>query len=166
MHFKIPEPSTDIHKFLSFQSVQRRKVKKVAVTYPADEETLRTLRPIDNSVGEQIFAIKALRLEREAQIKSNSRLKRQDSVFKTIGTKGTFKDVLDEKLKNDSFRKDMRYWPQFQRILLKMTDHPSFELAVNAFILANTVVLALYHHGIQKDFKQVLDILNLVGVVL
>ncbi|XP_031569259.1 sodium channel protein 60E-like, partial [Actinia tenebrosa] len=144
------------------ESVQRRKEKKVAVSYPADEETLRTLRPIDNSVGALLRAIKAMRLEQEAQAKQRSHsLARKDSVLKSIGTKGTFKDVLDEKLKNYSFTQDMRKWPKFQRFLLKMIDHPSFELVVNAFILGNTVVLALYHHGIDEGFRQILDILNL-----
>ena len=104
-------------------------------------------------------------MEREAEARQRSRrIERRDSVLKTIGTKGTFKDVLDEKLKDISFIQDMRSWPKFQRIVLKIIDHPSFELGVNAFILANTVVLAMYHHGIDEGFRQVLDILNLVSL--
>lgn len=108
-----------------------------------------------------------MRLEQEAEAKQRSHnLHRKDSVLKSIGTKGTFKDVLDEKLKNHTFTQDMRSWPKFQRLLLKIIDRPFFELGVNAFILANTVVLALYHHGIDEDFHQVLNILNLVGLLV
>ncbi|KXJ05965.1 Sodium channel protein 1 brain [Exaiptasia diaphana] len=146
------------------ESVQRRREKKSAVSYPADEETLRTLRPLNTTVGAQILGIKAIRREIAYQIKQaqKSNIQRKESIFKKIGSKNTFKDVLDEKLKNDLFTQDMRCWPRFQRILLSAVDHPLFELAVNGFILANTVVLALYHYGINDGFKYVLDILNLV----
>ena len=37
-----------------------------------------------------------------------------------------------------------------------------FDVVIVSVILMNTVVLALYHHGIDKSFENVLDVCNMV----
>ena len=47
--------------------------------------------------------------------------------------------------------------------MVVITSHSTFDAVIVVLILLNTVVLALYHHGINKDFRHVLDYVNLVS---
>lgn len=38
----------------------------------------------------------------------------------------------------------------------------AFDAVIIGVILLNTIVLALYHHGIEKSFEKVLDLCNMV----
>lgn len=39
----------------------------------------------------------------------------------------------------------------------------TFDVVIIGIILLNTIVLALYHYGIEKSFENVLDLCNMVG---
>lgn len=60
-------------------------------------------------------------------------------------------------LREDSFFKTIR-----QR-MRDITAHPGFDAVIVVLILLNTIVLALYHHGIDPEFRHVLDNVNLVS---
>ena len=44
-----------------------------------------------------------------------------------------------------------------------ITAHPAFDAVIVVLILLNTIVLSLYHHGIDAKFRHVLDYVNLVS---
>ena len=54
----------------------------------------------------------------------------------------------------------------FKTIRQRMRDitaHPGFDAVIVVLILLNTIVLALYHHGIDAKFRHILDNVNLVS---
>ena len=50
-----------------------------------------------------------------------------------------------------------------QKRILQITAHSAFDVIIMVLILANTVILALYHYGIDPAFERVLDRINLVS---
>ena len=44
-----------------------------------------------------------------------------------------------------------------------ITSHSAFDVVIVMLILLNTIVLALYHHGIHPEFRHILDYVNLVS---
>ena len=44
-----------------------------------------------------------------------------------------------------------------------ITSHPGFDAVIVVLILLNTIVLAVYHHGIDPQFRHILDNVNLVS---
>ena len=59
--------------------------------------------------------------------------------------------------REDSFIETIR-----QRMRVIMT-HSGFDAVIVVLILLNTIVLAVYHHGIDAKFRHVLDNINLVS---
>ena len=55
------------------------------------------------------------------------------------------------------------WWKWIRQSLKDLTSHSAFDVAIVTLILLNTIVLALYHHGIDPEFRQVLDNINLVS---
>ena len=54
----------------------------------------------------------------------------------------------------------------FKRVRKCMNDiisHSTFDVVIVVMILLNTIVLALYYHGIHPDFRHILDYVNLVS---
>ena len=152
--------------FISFSKQEkRRREDKIAVSYPADAETLEHLHPLTKSVQVLIKSIHSIRTQRKIdELTGKSKRKSEPpSLFRLIASKNSFKEILDEKLKNDTFRTDMTCIRRLQRVMCDVMGHPAMEFIIMGFILANTVVLALHHHQIEAEFKRVLDILNLVG---
>lgn len=47
-----------------------------------------------------------------------------------------------------------------------ITSHSTFDVIIVILILLNTIVLALYHHGIGPEFRHVLDYINLVSIIM
>ncbi|PFX17439.1 Sodium channel protein type 4 subunit alpha B [Stylophora pistillata] len=88
------------------------------------------------------------------------------SLFRLIGSKNSFKEILDEKMKNDAFRTDMKWTRRLQRMMCDVMGHSIVEVFFLGFILANTVVLAVDHHQIDSQFKKVLDVLNLMFTII
>lgn len=55
-------------------------------------------------------------------------------------------------------------WKRMRQCLNDITSHSTFDVGIVVLILLNTIVLALYHHGIDPKFRSILDWVNLVSV--
>lgn len=55
------------------------------------------------------------------------------------------------------------FWKNLRERMRDITTHSAFDAVIVVLILLNTIVLALYHHGIDPKFRQVLDYVNLVS---
>lgn len=139
------------------------------MSYPADSETLEHLHPLTTRVQVLIKTIHSIRTQKKIEEITYRVPKESEppSLFRLIASKNSFKEILDEKLKNETFRTEMTWKRRLQRTMCDVMGHPAVEFTIMGFILANTVVLALHHHHIDTQFKKVLDVLNLVlGFVL
>lgn len=58
---------------------------------------------------------------------------------------------------------DYEGWLQFQNCLYGIVKDPLFELFITTCIVLNTLFLALEHHGMSENVRQVLDIGNKVN---
>ena len=54
-------------------------------------------------------------------------------------------------------------WKMVRKCMQQITSHPAFDVVILLLIVLNTVVLAMYYHGIPAQFRRVLDILNWVS---
>lgn len=135
------------------------------MSYPADSDTLEHLHPLTTRVQVLIKTIHCIRTQKKIE-EINFRVPKEPeppSLLRLIASKNSFKEILEEKMKNEAFRTEMSWKRRLQRKMCEVLGHPSVEMLIMGFILANTVVLALHHHKIDADFKKVLDILNLVS---
>lgn len=57
---------------------------------------------------------------------------------------------------------DYEGWLQFQNCLYGIVKDPLFELFITTCIILNTLFLALEHHGMSENVRQVLDVGNKV----
>ena len=55
------------------------------------------------------------------------------------------------------------FWKKVQKCMRHITSHSTFDVVIITLIGLNTIVLALYHHGIHPQFRNVLDYVNLVS---
>ena len=153
--------------FLFYKNERRKRANRTAMSYPADSDTLEHLHPLTTSVQVLIKTIHAIRTQKKIE-EINFRIPEvpePPSLLRLIGSKNSFKEILDEKMKDESFRTAMSWKRRLQRKMCEVLGHPAVEMCIMGFILANTVVLALHHHQIEAEFKRVLDVLNLVRVV-
>lgn len=136
------------------------------MSYPADSDTLEHLHPLTTRVQVLIKTIHSIRTQKKIE-EINFRVPKEPeppSLFRLIASKNSFKEILDEKLKNETFRTEMTWQRRLQRMMCNVVGHPYVEMLIMGFILANTVVLAVDHHQIDTQVKKVLDVLNLVSV--
>ena len=134
------------------------------MSYPADSETLEHLHPLTTRVQVLVKTIHSIRTQKKIE-EITFRVPKEPpppSLLRVIGSKNSFKEILDEKLKNETFRTEMTWTRRLQRMMCDIMGHPAAEVIIMGCILANTVVLALHHHQIDEQFKKVLDVLNLV----
>lgn len=61
---------------------------------------------------------------------------------------------------------DYEGWLQFQNCLYGIVKDPLFELFITTCIVLNTLFLALEHHGMSENVRQVLDVGNKVNKIL
>ena len=136
------------------------------MSYPADSDTLEHLHPLTTRVQVLIKTIHSVRTQKKIEEITFRTPKepKPPSIFRLIASKNSFKEILDEKLEDETFRTEMTWKRRLQRMMCDVLGHPSVEMCIMGFILANTVVLALYHHEINVQFKKVLDALNLVSM--
>ena len=151
---------------ISSQTERLKRENRTAMSYPADSETLEHLQPLTTRVQVLIKTIHSIRTQKKIEEINNRSPKDSEppSLYRLIASKNSFKEILDEKLKNETFRTEMTWKRRLQRMMCDVMGHPAVEFTIMGFILANTVVLALHHHQIDTHFKKVLDVLNLVLV--
>lgn len=151
---------------ISSKTERLKRENRTAMSYPADSETLEHLQPLTTRVQVLIKTIHSIRTQKKIEEINNRSPKDSEppSLYRLIASKNSFKEILDEKLKNETFRTEMTWKRRLQRTMCDVMGHPAVEFTIMGFILANTVVLALHHHQIDTHFKKVLDVLNLVLV--
>lgn len=144
--------------------------KRKDKTYTVDEETLSRLVPLEKKLAVQLKALKAIKRQRRALMVLQAFTKRHQTptLLQRLGSKNTFKDVLEEKIKYETLYRNPRekFWEKklrrFQHLMCAAMAHPLFETIIMTFIILNTAVLALYHHGIDPVMAKYLDNTNLV----
>ena len=55
------------------------------------------------------------------------------------------------------------FWKRVRKCMRVITSHSTFDAVIVTLIVLNTIVLALYYHGIHPQFRNVLDNMNLVS---
>ena len=151
--------------------MQNKLSKRKATTYAVDEETLERLVPLEKKLEIQLKALKAIKRQRRvlAVLQAFAGRHQPPTLFQRLGRKNTFKDVLEEKIKYETLHRNPRekVWQRtlrkIQHLMCRAMAHPVFETIIMTFIILNTAVLALYHHGIDPDMSAYLDIANLVN---
>ncbi|RMX46589.1 hypothetical protein pdam_00019719 [Pocillopora damicornis] len=149
-----------IHK----ETARQKHENKTAMSYPADSDTLEHLHPLTTKVQVLIKTIHSIRTQKKVE-EITFRVPKEPpppSLLRLIGSKNSFKEILDEKMKNEAFRTNMTWKRRLQRMMCDVMGHSIVEVTIMGFILANTVVLAVDHHQIDSQFKKVLDVLNLM----
>lgn len=106
----------------------------------------------------------ALERQRDARKVSQAygREEGKHEILKKLGQHSSLKDIVEEKMKRKSFDQSDSPWKTFQRRMCKVVVHVWFENIIMVLIFMNTVVLALYYHGINSTFSGILDLCNQV----
>lgn len=65
--------------------------------------------------------------------------------------------------KSNGVLRAIAWWKGIRQGLKDLTLHSTFDVVIVTLILLNTIVLASYYHGINPEFRQVLDYVNLVS---
>ncbi|XP_015747869.1 PREDICTED: sodium channel protein 60E-like [Acropora digitifera] len=68
--------------------------------------------------------------------------------------------------KSNGVLRAIAWWKGIRQGLKDLTSHSTFDVVIVTLILLNTIVLASYYHGINPEFRQVLDYVNLVFTAL
>lgn len=67
--------------------------------------------------------------------------------------------------KSNGVIRAIAWWKGIRKGLKGLISHSTFDVVIVTMILLNTIILALYYHGINPDFRQVLDYVNLVSEI-
>lgn len=65
--------------------------------------------------------------------------------------------------KSNGVVRAIAWWKGIRQGLKDLTSHSTFDVVIVTLIMLNTIVLASYYHGINPEFRQVLDYVNLVS---
>ena len=143
-----------------FQERRKELMKKTAASYTADSGTFKNLRPLrklrktKEAMAEvtQTACIVTDVPDIENGHKSNQKtlVERVCECFRFVNTK--CETCLGRIPFVKSLRKRMR----------TVAECAAFDAVIIGVIMLNTIVLALYHHGIEKKFEKVLDLCNMV----
>ncbi|XP_078349240.1 sodium channel protein 1 brain-like [Oculina patagonica] len=145
---------------------KRNYLRRTAPSYQADEETLKHLVTLDGSLPPPLKTdavdngISLDSSSNESETKGSQLHHCLIPACALRDKSGIAKVQCKVVLREDSFFKTMR-----QR-MRDITAHSGFDAVIVVLILLNTIVLALYHHGIEAEFRHVLDIVNLVFTAL
>lgn len=146
---------------------KRNHLRRTAPSYQADEGTLKHLNTMDgrsppllktDAVDNQTSNGTTLDSSpNENETKSSQLHHCLIPACAARGTSRTTKIQCKAVLSEDSCLKRIR-----QR-MRDITAHSGFDAVIVVLILLNTIVLALYHHGIDEEFRHILDNVNLVS---
>ena len=142
-------------------------MRRTAPSYQAEEETLKHLVTLDGSSPPV--------LRTDEQVKETSKGASTDSTSNANEIKGSqLRHCLipvcarrnGPGIRKVQCRVVLRQDSCLKTIRQRMRDimaHPGFDAVIVVLILLNTIVLAVYHHGIDPKFRHVLDNVNLVS---
>ncbi|KAL9953553.1 hypothetical protein ACROYT_G040985 [Oculina patagonica] len=150
----------------SLEQEERRKVhlKKTAASYIADSDTLKNLKPLQKlskTKGAMVEVTQAACIVTEVpdvqQGDTSNRLSLAETVLTCCQRAKTSCETCLNKL---PFFKPMR------KGMRTVAESAAFDAVIIGVILLNTIVLALYHHGIEKSFERILDLCNMVFTII
>lgn len=151
-----------IHLRFAFFFQERRKelMKKTAASYTADSGTLKNLRPlriISNTKEAKVEVTQTTCIVTDVPDVENGRTSNQTTLVERVCecfryVKTECETCLSRIPLLMSIRKRMR----------TVAECAAFDAVIMGVIMLNTIVLALYHHGIEKKFEKVLDLCNMV----
>ncbi|CAH3198289.1 unnamed protein product, partial [Porites evermanni] len=146
----------------SIEQEERRKelMRKTAASYTADSSTLKNLRPLRKLRKTKEAMVEVAQtacivtdvpdIENEHKRNQKTLVERVCECFRFVKT--TCENCLSRIPFLKSLRKRMR----------TVAECAAFDAVIIGVIMLNTIVLALYHHGIEKKFEKVLDLCNMV----
>lgn len=141
---------------------ERRKefLKKTAASYIADSDTLKILKPLQKlskTRGAMAEVTQAACIVTEVPEIQQGDTSNQRSLAETVLTCFQHtKTTCDTCLNKLPFFKPMR------KGMRTVAESAAFDAVIIGVILLNTIVLALYHHGIESSFEKILDLCNMV----
>ncbi|CAH3140850.1 unnamed protein product [Porites lobata] len=150
----------------SIEQEERRKelMKKTAASYTADSGTLKNLRPLRKLRKTKEAMVEVTQtacivtdvpdIENEHKRNQKTLVERVCDCFRYVNTK--CESCLGRIPFVKSLRKRMR----------TVAECAAFDAVIIGVIMLNTIVLALYHHGIEKKFEKVLDLCNMVFTII
>ncbi|XP_031570121.1 sodium channel protein 60E-like [Actinia tenebrosa] len=134
------------HEMLSSEDeeVRRKQNKKKAMSYSADQDTLRRLEPLERHLYPPDY-------EEEEEEKEHD--EDETNAHEAL--------IGGSQISNSSCERNGRLKILHSK-MSKFVERPLFDGIVTALILLNTVVLSMYYHGMSPDLELVLDILNAI----
>ena len=134
-------------------------MKKTAVCYTADSDTLKNLKPLRKSrkattaMSEMVMVTDVDQGSTEGRDYSH----RPGLVERILAC------LHAAKTKCDICLDSVPFWSPLRQRMRNVTEYAAFDAVIIGVIMLNTIVLGLYHHGIEKSFENVLDMCNLVS---
>ena len=134
--------------------------RRTGCSYQADKQTLKRLILLDRnrrpSSGEEANEYGNVPTDSHAEKHSESR---HHLITGRVLTQRSEKTKVTSKVMSHL----KSCWKMVRKCMHKITSHSAFDLVILLLIVLNTVVLAMYYHGIPAQFRRVLDILNWVS---
>lgn len=154
--------------YLNFEQREKRThLRKAAASYEADQVTLQRLSTLDGSKP-PLLIINNVKdrppdetpLQSSPKENENKTSQLRHCLISACAQRdgpGISKVRCKVVVRTNSF------WKNLRERMRDITTHSAFDVVIVVLILLNTIVLAMYHHGIDPKFRQVLDYVNLVS---
>lgn len=148
------------------QREKRNHLRRTGASYEADKETLKRLIPLDGSspppplpktdAGNNGDAATDSPSQEQADKPPELRhcLLPGCALRERSGTSG---------LQCNTLLHVKSYWGKTRQRMRDIISHSTFDVVIVLLILLNTIVLALYYHGIHLEYRHILDYVNLVS---
>ena len=101
--------------------------------------------------------------EDEAKDAGSNASKRRESLHHILSARVLTQRPETSKVTSKVLSHIKSCWKMVRKCMQQITSHPAFDVVILLLIVLNTVVLAMYYHGIPAQFRRVLDILNWVS---
>ena len=129
--------------------------RRTGCSYQADERTLKRLILLDRN--------RTPPSEDEAKDADSNTEKRRKARRHLLTCRVLTKRSETNKETSKALPHMKSCWKMVRKCMQQITSHPAFDVVILLLIVLNTVVLAMYYHGIPAQFRRVLDILNWVS---
>ena len=141
---------------------ERRKelLKKTAASYIADDDTLKILKPLkklSKTKGAMAEVTQAVCIVTEVPEIQQGDTSNRRSLAETVLT--CFQHT---QAACDSCFNKLPCFKPMRKGMRSIAESAVFDAVIIGIILLNTIVLALYHYGIERTFEKTLDLCNMV----
>ena len=136
-------------------------MKKTAFSYIADSDTLKILKPLrklNKTKGAMVEVIQTACIVTEVP-----KVEQTDSSTNQSSLVGRVRNCCHyAKTRCETCFDRLPFLKPLRKGMRSVAECAAFDGVIIGVILLNTIVLALYHHGIEKSFERVLDLCNMV----